>query len=522
MMMFIQQEVMKGLLVLICRALLCSAVSGLFTVDVEQKSYESELHGDVKLVCLFSQVKSLSDLLVIWHRIEPLPEINVYRYERGKEKQNYTNVVFGDRAQLIHEQLSQSRAVLHLKKLRIKDSGTYQCVVKYQQDDVDYKHITLSVTALNTPIKKSVRKTEVEDEVELSCEFAGYPLAEVLWSDGQTVNLTEKSSKRTRVTDEDLINITSRLTVRRDLVRNYTCSFLTEGKVRQTTTFIIPHEIPASSSHHYVWIGSVIVVLLVIIFISIIYSKRKNGQKDKRSKSSKCPPPFPQTAANNDCLLTIYENTPHPCDITREEHAEKLQTLRDALIQRYSQPITDTEMNTRLMSYCSNVLPHVLHLREGQAVNVSSIFPEKRQTILLLGKPGSGKTTTAQILSSCWAQSLTIDPWNIKDLQLVVSVNCRGTNGDFFQLVKSNIPNETPLDVSDIRETLLGSTDCLVILDGYKEGNRDLDETLGMFLKERQTCRILVMSHPGECPSLENKVGTVLNLIHKSDDKSET
>ncbi|XP_057216933.1 programmed cell death 1 ligand 1 [Triplophysa rosa] len=337
---------MRETLVLVFQALLWPAVSALFTVEKEQSSYEARLHDDIKLVCTFSKVKSLSDLHVIWRRIEPKPEEEVYRYKRGRKMQNFTHPDFRERAHLIHEQLNQNRAVLQLKKLRIKDSGIYQCIVKVGDDgdyDGDYKDITLSVTALHNPVKKKVQKTQLKDEVELSCEFEGYPLAQILWSDGQNINLTEKSRNSTRSTNEDLFNVTTRLAVRRDLSRNYTCSFLTEGRVRQTATFLIPHEIPSGSSHQYVWIGAVVVVLLVIVFVSIFHHRRKHSQKDRRNEASKCSLQFPQTPANTDSLLTVNENRAQIGDITREEHVEKLQTHRDALTQQYSRPVRDEE-----------------------------------------------------------------------------------------------------------------------------------------------------------------------------------
>lgn len=116
---------------------------------MEQSSYEARLHEDIQLVCTFSKVKSLSDLHVIWRRIEPKPDEEVYRYRKGRKMQNFTDPQFRERAHLIHEQLNQNRAVLQLKKLRIKDSGIYQCIVKVEDDgdyDGDYKDIKLSVT----------------------------------------------------------------------------------------------------------------------------------------------------------------------------------------------------------------------------------------------------------------------------------------------------------------------------------------------------------------------------------------
>ncbi len=158
-----------------------------------------------------------------------------------------------------------------------------------------------------------------------------------------------------------------------------------------------------------------------------------------------------------------------------------------------------------------------LDSREGRSLNISSILPDKKETILLLGEPGCGKTSVAQTLSSCWAESTTTDLLNIRRLHLVFQVDCTRAKGDFFQVIKSSVSYENPLDVSELRETLLGSTDCLLILDGYQEGNKDLDETLQWFLTERQTCRVLVTSHPGKCPALEKNIRTVLQLIQKPD-----
>ncbi|XP_016109986.1 programmed cell death 1 ligand 1-like [Sinocyclocheilus grahami] len=501
---------MRGTLVIIFQALLWPvSASALFTVGLQESSYEAELHEDVRLVCLFSTVKSLSDLTVIWSRVEPKPAVDVYRLERGRENHIYTSAAFIKRAQLIHEQLNENRAVLHLKKLQIKDSGTYRCIVK-EGDDGDYKQVTLSVTALYTPMKKAIMETG-QDEVELSCESQGFPSARVIWRDGQNTNLTEMSNSTTRSTDEDLIHVISKLTVKRDLVNNYTCSFLVKGEIQQTATFSIPDEFPPHCSTPYVWIVAVVVVLLAIVFISVILRMRKNGQKNRRSES-KCAFLFPHaSSAITDSLLTVNENKPQTCDLNSEEATEKPLSLRNVLIRQYSQLCTNTEMKSRFVSYA-------LLSKEGQSLNISSILPDKKETILLFGEPGSGKTSVAQILSSCWAERTTTDPFNIRRLHLVFQVDCSRAKGDFFQVVKSSISHEKPLDVSEFRETLLGPTDCLLILDGYQEGNKDLDETLEWFLTERQTCRVLVTSHPGKCPALEKNTRTVFQLIQKPEE----
>ncbi|XP_043085760.1 programmed cell death 1 ligand 1-like [Puntigrus tetrazona] len=259
----------------------------LFTVSLQESFYEAELHGDVRLVCLFSKVKSVSDLTVIWSRVEPKPALDVYRLERGAENHNYTSAAFIKRAQLVHEQLSEHRAVLRLNKLRIKDSGTYLCIVK-EGDDGDYKQVTLNVT------EKHLKTGE--DEVELSCESQGFPSAQVLWSDGQSANLTEMSNSTWRPTDEDLLLVSSRLTVRRDLVSNYTCSFLVKGEVRQTATFSIPDDILPHCSGQYMWIIAGVLVLFAIVSTLVIQYRRKMVRKtDKMNHLNAlyCFPPLP-------------------------------------------------------------------------------------------------------------------------------------------------------------------------------------------------------------------------------------
>lgn len=134
-------------------------------MDVQQSAYEAELHGEVELECTFSTVKKPSDLTVIWSRVNPKPDVDVYRLERGRENHNYTSPAFIKRAQLIQQQLNKKKAVLQLKKLRIKDSGTYRCFVR-EGDEGDYKQVTLKVTGAfalqNTQLDKQLHNSHFE------------------------------------------------------------------------------------------------------------------------------------------------------------------------------------------------------------------------------------------------------------------------------------------------------------------------------------------------------------------------
>lgn len=112
-------------------------------MESEQDSYKGELHSDVRIVCRFSEVESVSHLSVIWLRTQPQPQKEVYRLEKGLESNNFTDKLFRKRARLLKDELKNFRAVLELSQLEINDTGTYQCIIR--QEEVDYKETTLTV-----------------------------------------------------------------------------------------------------------------------------------------------------------------------------------------------------------------------------------------------------------------------------------------------------------------------------------------------------------------------------------------
>ncbi len=74
-----------------------------------------------------------------------------------------------------------------------------------------------------------------------------------------------------------------------------------------------------------------------------------------------------------------------------------------------------------------------LDSREGRSLNISSILPDKKETIPSAWRTRAvGKTSVAQTLSSCWAESTTTDLLNIRRLHLVFQVDCTRAKGDFF------------------------------------------------------------------------------------------
>lgn len=148
------------------------------------------------------------------------------------------------------------------------------------------------------------------------------------------------------------------------------------------------------------------------------------------------------------------------------------------------------------------------------------LLPEASEVLLLEGPPGSGKTTTAHILVLSWAESSKHAVSNLVDLDfinLVVYVNCSSVKGDLFQEMRAQL-SLSEKSSEELRTVLSGSSTALVLMDGYKEGNHLFDESVRRFLSERGSCRVLVTSCSGDCPTLKQTLGSggVLKLQAQS------
>ncbi|KAJ8006379.1 hypothetical protein DPEC_G00134610, partial [Dallia pectoralis] len=169
--------------------------------------------------CRFQPVNQHLNLTVVWRRVLPPPVVEVYRLENGLEDLLPANHPYHSRARLALMELRNGWAKLELSRLRINDSGTYECLVS--MGVADYKETVLSVKASYKPIKKSILSREGE-EVDLVCESGGYPEATFSWSDGNNKVLSSNDSHVQ--TPDQLFQVTSKITVRSSVKNNYTCS----------------------------------------------------------------------------------------------------------------------------------------------------------------------------------------------------------------------------------------------------------------------------------------------------------
>uniref|UniRef100_UPI003AB0A90C programmed cell death 1 ligand 1-like n=1 Tax=Centroberyx gerrardi TaxID=166262 RepID=UPI003AB0A90C len=457
-------------------------LSALFTVEAEQRTYEAEFRGDVVMGCRFKpQPLNTEYLTVTWHRITPASSLEVYRLDSGVENLVSQDPQYRGRVRLLAEELSQGRAKLQVSNLRMNDSGTYQCLV--QMGVADYKKITLSIKAPYKTVTKRIQKSSEGDEVQLTCESEGYPTASVIWTDRNIQRISSNTSAVT--TPDQLFRVTSKIQVRSSEKNNYTCNFTDGGP---SARFDIPDEIPITTVRNdALVIALCTVVVLVVIIVAVLTYRRQKGSRRTGTPSTR--------------NLLVHD----PVAATASFCTESVETLGEFLKAHYSR----FSLSMEVRHFCQEKLPQRLQNSEGQPVSLQALLPEAGETLLLEGPPGSGKTAVAQILVSSWAEGPTHALLQLSVLHLLFSVDGSNVKGDLFQGIMTQLSlGEKISTEGDLRTVLSGSREVLLLFDGYREGNQDLDESLRRFLREKEGCRVLVTACPGHCPKLKEIVGT--------------
>ncbi|XP_061148749.1 programmed cell death 1 ligand 1-like isoform X2 [Syngnathus typhle] len=208
------------------------------TVNAERVSYSAQMGGEVLMGCHFYPLSPhpYEDLIVAWSWKFRASIHLVSFLESGLELDSSQHPDFKGRARLLTEEIKDGRAVLQLSRLRINDSGNYECVVR-TRNGADYKYIQLSVTAPYKTVTKTISKTVPGGKFVLNCQSEGYPMSTVAWEDGHGRNLNASTSTSVVTTEEGLYRITSGIQVGSSQKNNYTCRFDSNST---SATFLIP------------------------------------------------------------------------------------------------------------------------------------------------------------------------------------------------------------------------------------------------------------------------------------------
>ncbi|XP_045923000.1 butyrophilin subfamily 2 member A2-like isoform X2 [Micropterus dolomieu] len=490
--------------VVVLQVMFQTSFSVLFTVEAERSTYQSEFGGDVVMGCRFQPklINPRDKLEVTWHRIKHSPR-KVYRMDNGTEDLAFQDPDYRGRVMLRTEELKDGWAKLQVSKLRINDTGTYQCFVA-TEEGADYKMIILSVKAPYKAVTKHIEKIAEGDEVLLTCQSEGYPETSVMWQDGHLRSINANTTSVS--TPDQLFKVTSQILVRSSDKNNYTCNFTNDG---HSATFHIPDEIPNPpvKNDALIVVLSIGVIMVVITVAVLIYRRRKgfsnsstrNLLVDGRDRSVS-PAAYLQVNKENEEQITIINEG------CTEENLEAF------VKAHYSDFSFSAETRSHWDSFSVEELPHRLQNNKGQPVNLQALLPEARETLFLEGPPGSGKTTVAHILVSSWTDGPThalSNPLDLGILRLLLYVDCSKVKGDLLQEIMTQLAITEKISTEDeLRTVLSESSTALLLLDGYKEGNQLFDESVSRFLSERRGCRVLVLACPGHCPKLRDTVGT--------------
>ncbi|XP_035464659.1 butyrophilin subfamily 2 member A2 [Scophthalmus maximus] len=473
------------------------SLSVLFTVEAERNMYESQFGGDVVMGCRFQPKSSdpSADLKVTWHWIKPESDREVYQMNNGAERS--ASPEYQGRVRLLTEELREGWAKLKLSRLRINDSGTYQCLVE-TAEGADYKTIALSVVAPYTAVTKRLERTAEGDGVLLTCQSEGYPKSSVVWQDENLQRL--RANTTSEPTPDQRYKVTSQMRVSSSDRDRYTCNFTNDGR---SATFRLPEEIPVpqKKNNALIVILSIGVVVAVVSVAVLMYLRRKKGSRSPSAKNL-LGDGRPFSAAT---CVQIDKDNEEERTIPNEDAMEE--NLRVFLKKHYSQFFGE-DVGRSWGAFGLEELPHKLQNNEGQAVKLEALLPEAGETLFLEGPPGSGKTTVAHILISSWTEGST-SPLGLSSLRLLLHVDCSAVERDLFQEVATQLSLTEKTSMEDeLRTAFTRSSEALLLLDGYREGNHVFDVSLQRFLRDRGGCRVLVTACPGHCPTLREAFGT--------------
>ncbi|XP_070845129.1 programmed cell death 1 ligand 2 [Chaetodon trifascialis] len=493
---------MDWTLIVLLQVMFQPSLSVFFTVETERTSYESEFGGDVVMGCRFQPKLSSSDdpLKVTWHWITSTSFREVSRMDNGVEQLATQSPDYQGRARLLAEELEEGWAKLQISRLRINDSGTYQCMVQ-TGEGADYKTITLSVKAPYKEGTKHIEKSAEEDEVLLTCQSKGYPESSVRWQDGRLQSINASTTVVSM--PDQLFKISSEIRVRASDRNNYTCSFTNDG---YSATFQIPDELPVPQVKN----DALIVVLsmgviMVVIIVAVLMYRRQKGFSAQGTRNFLVNVRG-RSVCTLDCLQVKNENEEEITVFNGSRTEENLGVFVKAL---YSDVSADARHQWDVFSV--EELSQRLQNKNGQPVTLQALLPEAGETLFLEGPPGSGKTTTANILVSSWTKGPTHSLVQILDLStigLLLYVDCSKVKGDLFQEITTQLSLTEKIPTEDELTVLTRSSEVLLLLDGYREGNPSFDESLKRLLSERRGCRVLVTACPGQCPILNDTIGT--------------
>ncbi|XP_055470145.1 programmed cell death 1 ligand 2 [Psammomys obesus] len=250
------------------------SLSASFTVTAPKEVYTVEVGSNVSLECDFDPGECAD-----------LEEIRASLQKVENDAPSQT-----ERAALLEEQLPLGKALFHIPRLQVRDAGQYRCLVICGAD-WDYKYLMVEAKASYVKIDTRILEVPGMEEVQLTCQARGYPLAEVSWQ-----NISAPANTSHVRTPEGLYQVTSVVRLKPQPGRNFSCEFWNAHTKELTSAIIYPRswmepKVPRTSSLH-VFIPSCIAALTFIV-AAVALGKRLCGKLYPRKTSAAARPKVP-------------------------------------------------------------------------------------------------------------------------------------------------------------------------------------------------------------------------------------
>lgn len=89
---------------------------------------------------------------------------------------------------------------------------------------------------------------------------------------------------------------------------------------------------------------------------------------------------------------------------------------------------------------------------------------------------------------------------DLSGIRHLVRLDCGKVKGQLLhEITRLLTAAEEAQTEEELKAALATSSEVLLLLDGYREGNQVFDESLQRFLRERSGCRVLITARPGQC-----------------------
>ncbi|KAM7151369.1 CD276 antigen isoform 1-T1 [Macrochelys suwanniensis] len=180
---------------------------------------------DAVLHCSFSPDASfsLAELSLIWQLTDT--KRLVHSFASGQDQLADQGSGYVNRTALFYEELPRGNVSLLLRRVQISDEGSFTCFVRVHS--YSSAAVTLQVAALYSKPSLNLepsKNLKPGDLVTVTCHtFRGYPVAMVLWQDGQGNNITENVTTSQVANEEGLFDVQSVLRVVLEPNSTYSC-----------------------------------------------------------------------------------------------------------------------------------------------------------------------------------------------------------------------------------------------------------------------------------------------------------